>query len=174
MDEINLHLEDSVLKTFKTTPLAQARFLYIPPSYGGNTTGLQRLPSSILSLFSSPFLSDIFWALIGDTFKGPNRPADIVDENVDSFLSRRFGDKFASKFGSALVHGIYAADSCQVSVKAAFPFLWQAEETGKGSVARGFLFPFQKQIKGDAYELGCIPDIMRNVACIPSEMEWRH
>lgn len=83
---------------------------------------------------------------------------------MDSFLSRRFGDKFASKFGSALVHGIYAADSRRVSVRAAFPFLWQAEESGWGSVTRGFLFPFQKRTKGDTYELGCIPDVMRNVS----------
>ena len=114
--------------------------------YGGNATRLQ-LPSSILSLFSSPFLSDIFWAVIGDAFQGPNRPADIADESVDSFLSRRFGGKFASKFGSALVHGIYAADSCQVSVKAVFPFLWQAEETGEVVSLAGFFFHAKNKSK---------------------------
>jgi len=159
-----LHLEDSVLKILKTAAPAQARFLYIPPSYGGNATGLQLLPSSTLSLFSSPLFADIFWAVVRDAFKCPNRPTDIMDESVDSFLSRRFGDNFASKFGSTLVHGIYAADSCRVSVRAAFPFLWQAEESGRGSVIRGFLSPFQKRSKGDTYELGCIPDIMRDVA----------
>jgi hypothetical protein len=37
------------------------------------------------------------------------------------------------------VHGIYAADSRQLSVRAAFPSLWDAEKRGNGSVVRGML-----------------------------------
>jgi oxygen-dependent protoporphyrinogen oxidase len=63
------------------------------------------------------------------------------DESVDSFFSRRFGDAFARTLGSALVHGIYAADSRQLSLRAAFPQLRASETRGKGSVIWGELGP---------------------------------
>lgn len=66
---------------------------------------------------------------------------DDDDESVDSFLSRRFGDAFARTLGSALVHGIYAADSRSLSVRAAFPVLRESEARGKGSVVWGELGP---------------------------------
>jgi oxygen-dependent protoporphyrinogen oxidase len=43
--------------------------------------------------------------------------------------------------GSALVHGIYAADSRLLSVRAAFPILRTSEARGKGSVVWGELGP---------------------------------
>jgi oxygen-dependent protoporphyrinogen oxidase len=66
---------------------------------------------------------------------------DDGDESVDSFLSRRFGDAFARTLGSALVHGIYAADSRRLSVRAAFPSLCESEARGNGSVIWGTLGP---------------------------------
>ncbi len=63
------------------------------------------------------------------------------DESVDSFLARRFGDAFARTLGSALVHGIHAADSRALSVRAAFPALCALESRGKGSVVWGALGP---------------------------------
>ena len=63
------------------------------------------------------------------------------DESVDSFFSRRFGDAFARTLGSALVHGIYAADSRLLSLRAAFPQLRTSEARGKGSVIWGELGP---------------------------------
>lgn len=63
------------------------------------------------------------------------------DESVDAFFSRRFGDAFARTLGSALVHGIYAADSRQLSVRAAFPQLLASAARGKGSVVWGELGP---------------------------------
>jgi oxygen-dependent protoporphyrinogen oxidase len=61
------------------------------------------------------------------------------DESVDAFLTRRFGPKIARQFGSALVHGVYATDSRLLSVRAAFPSLWDAEDRGRGSVISGIL-----------------------------------
>jgi oxygen-dependent protoporphyrinogen oxidase len=63
------------------------------------------------------------------------------DESVDSFFSRRFGDAFARTLGSALVHGIYAADSRLLSLRAAFPQLHASEARGRGSVIWGELGP---------------------------------
>ncbi|KAI9510301.1 hypothetical protein F5148DRAFT_605035 [Russula earlei] len=66
---------------------------------------------------------------------------DDDDESVDTFLSRRFGEAFARTLGSALVHGIYAADSRLLSVRAAFPALRASEARGNGSVVWGELGP---------------------------------
>lgn len=63
------------------------------------------------------------------------------DESVDSFFSRRFGDAFARTLGSALVHGIYAADSRLLSLRATFPQLRASEARGNGSVVWGELGP---------------------------------
>lgn len=125
---------------------------------------MQRLPSSFFTLFSSPLLSDIFSAVIFDLFKGDSHPRDITDESVHSFVSRRFGDTFELIFGSALVHGIYAADSRQLSVKAAFPYLWHAEKRGRGSVIRGLLTPVRLGTGNDSYELGHTDHLMQGVS----------
>lgn len=66
---------------------------------------------------------------------------DDDDESVDSFFSRRFGEAFARTLGSALVHGIYAADSRQLSLLATFPQLRTSETRGNGSVIWGELGP---------------------------------
>lgn len=80
-------------------------------------------------------------------------------------MTRRFGETFARTFGSALVHGVYASDSRKLSIRAAFPTLWAAEDRGLGSVVRGFLLPAPTKaaIKGD-YDLGDIPEMMQDVS----------
>ena len=66
---------------------------------------------------------------------------DDDDESVDSFFSRRFGEAFARTLGSALIHGIYAADSRRLSLLATFPQLRTSEARGNGSVIWGELGP---------------------------------
>lgn len=63
-----------------------------------------------------------------------------------------------------MVHGIYAADSRRLSVKAAFPAVWEAEEKGGGSVVRGFLTKPIANTECDNYELGSMVETMKNVA----------
>jgi protoporphyrinogen/coproporphyrinogen III oxidase len=80
-------------------------------------------------------------------------------------MTRRFGASFARLFGSALVHGIYAADSRKLSVRAAFPSLWAAEERGWGSIVRGFLMPGKSpSLQSDDYEVGDIQALMQGVS----------
>ena len=77
------------------------------------------------------------------------------DESVDGFLSRRFGQKFARVLGSAMVHGIWAADSRELSVRASFPSLWEVEERGWGGVIRGILRGLPRTVaEGESYEIG--------------------
>jgi protoporphyrinogen oxidase len=66
---------------------------------------------------------------------------DDDDESVHSFFSRRFGETFARTLGSALIHGIYAADSRRLSLLATFPQLRTSETRGSGSVIWGELGP---------------------------------
>jgi len=124
---------------------------------------MQTLPSSVVALLGSPLFPNLLWAVVGEFFGKRNRPPDVLDESVDAFLTRRFGESFARIFGSALVHGIYAADSRQLSTRTAFPSLWEAEERGGGSVVRGFLGK-KAPVEDDDYELGNMLDVMKDVS----------
>lgn len=103
-------------------------------------------------------------AIIREPFKAPNRPEGIEDESVDSFLTRRFGEWFAETFGSAMVHGIYAGDSRKLSVRAAFPSLWEAEMNSGGSLVRGMLNQKKAANAGKGYDLGDIEKEMKGVS----------
>ncbi|KAJ3500439.1 hypothetical protein NLJ89_g9794 [Agrocybe chaxingu] len=159
-----LQLEDRLITVPKTAAPAKSRFIYVPESYGDSVSGLQCLPSSFLSLVSSQLLSILLPAVLREPFRRHNRPSDAEDESLDSFLSRRFGETFARTFGSALVHGVYASDSRKLSVRAAFPSLWKAEERGRGSVLRGYLTLSRTKTPESNYVLGTIVDRMRGVS----------
>ncbi|KAJ3511708.1 hypothetical protein NMY22_g15569 [Coprinellus aureogranulatus] len=154
-----LGLNDQVITVPKSSPAAKARFLYVPPSHDASIAGLQRIPSSLLGLLRSPLSGILIPAVIQEAIKPNNRPSDVQDESVDSFLRRRFGDDFAQIFGSALIHGIYAADSRQIGIRSAFPTMWDAAERGWGSIVRGSLLPSGKPDQ-EEYETGNVPQIM--------------
>lgn len=86
----------------------------------------------------------------------------VGDESVDAFLSRHFGEDFALTLGSALVHGIYAADSRKLSVRAAFPTLCEAEKRGRGRVIVGSFLSSPTAAKG--YELGDMKSVMDGIS----------
>ncbi|KDR79922.1 hypothetical protein GALMADRAFT_1169668 [Galerina marginata CBS 339.88] len=158
-----LRIEDQVITVPKTAPPAKARFLYIPKS-DASASGLQRIPSSFLSLLNSPLLPILLPAILKEPFRKANRGTGTEDESVDSLFTRRFGETFARTFGSALVHGIYATNSRSLSVRAAFPSVWDAEEKGHGSIVRGFLLPGKKKTTEDDYELGNTLEMMGDVS----------
>ncbi len=70
----------------------------------------------------------------------PRRPASLADESVHAFLERRFGAGAARSLAEPLASGIHADDPATLSVRSAFPTLWDAEERA-GSVVRGLLVP---------------------------------
>ncbi|KZT25657.1 Protoporphyrinogen oxidase [Neolentinus lepideus HHB14362 ss-1] len=153
-----LNLEDSILTVPLSSPAAKSRFLHLP---GRN--GLAQLPSSFTSLLTSPLSWLIVPAIAREPFKASNRPNGATDESFDSFLSRRFGPEFARCLGSALVHGVYAADSRQLSTRAAFPSIWIAEERGNGSIIQGFLRNTGTS-EEPTYDLGTIEATMKGVS----------
>jgi len=127
-------------------------------------SGLELIPSSISSFFSSPLTKVLLPAVLRELFRRQNRPIGTTDESFDSFLTRRFGEHFARTFGSAMVHGIYAADSRILSVRAAFPTVWEAEAWGRGSVVRGFLMHKIQNGENEDYTLGNMVKIMEGVS----------
>jgi hypothetical protein len=130
-----LDLRSEVLSTPRASPAGRNRFLHVPPSQG-----LQALPSSILTALTLPLGRLVLRSVLSEPFARANTPTD-DDESVDAFFTRRFGAAFARTLGSALVHGIYAADSRKLSVGAAFPMLRASERRGNGSVIWGELGP---------------------------------
>ncbi|KAH9067554.1 hypothetical protein EDB87DRAFT_1583847 [Lactarius vividus] len=137
-----LDLRSKVLFTPRASPAGRNRFLHVPPA-----PGLQALPSSLLSALTLPLGRLVLRSALSEPFIPANKPHspqnddDDDDESVDAFFARRFGDAFARTLGSALVHGIYAADSRRLSVRAAFPTLRASEQRGNGSVIWGELGP---------------------------------
>ncbi|KZP16894.1 Protoporphyrinogen oxidase [Athelia psychrophila] len=155
-----LGLEDSLVLTPKTAAAARNRFLYVP----GSATGLDLIPTTLPALFSSPLSRILLPAVLREPLRRANRPEGLLDESVDAFMARRFGKEFARVFGSAMVHGIYAADSRELSVKAAFPTVWRAEERGGGSVVRGFLRKSESGVAKHDYDMGDMAKTMEDVA----------
>ncbi|KAJ8461852.1 hypothetical protein ONZ45_g18147 [Pleurotus djamor] len=160
-----LGLKDSLVLTPKGSEAARKRYLYIP-----ERRGLTPLPSSIPSLLVSPLRSLFFRAGIRDTFQPSLSKSD---ESVDAFLSRHLGEEFASKFGSALVHGIYAADSRQLSVRSAFPTLPETESRGGGRVVAGLFMPSGPTAHdGPDYQLGDILSVMKDASRPSDSGDW--
>jgi len=75
--------------------------------------------------------------LLGD-IRAPGRPASREDESVHDFFVRRFGADAAVYGAGPMVSGVYAGDAKTLSVRSAFPHLWEAEGRS-GSVIRDFL-----------------------------------
>lgn len=134
-------MQSEVLSTPRASPAGRNRFLHVPPA-----PGLQALPSGLLSALTLPLGRLVLRSVLSEPFVPANSSprndnTDDDDESVDAFFTRRFGTAFARTLGSALVHGIYAADSRRLSVRAAFPTLCASERRGNGSVIWGELGP---------------------------------
>ncbi|PCH35100.1 Protoporphyrinogen oxidase [Wolfiporia cocos MD-104 SS10] len=160
-----LGLSPSLITVPRTAPAARSRFLHIE-----GIPGLLRVPTSLRDLLTSPLARTLVPAVLKDAFAPANRPQTEHedDESVDAFLTRRFGAEFARSFGSALVHGIYAADARELSARTAFPSLLALEARGYGSVVRGAVVSAiraKKRDKGmERYDLGDVQRLMKGVS----------
>ncbi|CCM00243.1 uncharacterized protein FIBRA_02272 [Fibroporia radiculosa] len=161
-----LNLQNSVITVPRTAPAARNRFLHLP-----GTHGLLPIPNSLFSLLTSPFTRVLLPAVFWDALTGSNRPSGKsidaeFDESVDSFLARRFGSDFARTFGSALVHGIYATDARLLSMRAAFPSLYELETRGGGSVVRGAIRGAfaHKAENNNKYDTGNVESMMKSMS----------
>ena len=70
------------------------------------------MPSSPLSLIASLNVARaLVPPVVREALRRSNRLEPFEDESLASLMERRFGSEFERNFVSALVHGIYAADS---------------------------------------------------------------
>lgn len=122
IDELNL--KDQVVWA---SPDASTRYLFLDKK-------LTALPKNPLGLISSGLGRKLLLGCLNDLVQKKGRQ----EETVHQFFSRRFSPLVADIFADALVSGVYAADSRQVSLKSCFPKVYNYEQT-TGSVVRGAL-----------------------------------
>ncbi len=98
---------------------------------------LTPVPLSPLALFASSLLS---WGtrrrILRDAIGRTRPPA--ADESIAQFTRRKFSTELLDRLVSPFVSGVYAGDPERLSVRSAFPQLYEAEKT-KGSVIRGMI-----------------------------------
>ncbi len=103
-----LGLQDEIIPC---SPEARHRYLF--------TQGhLKRLPSSLLGACLSP-LTRRFLPLLWKERNIP--PANLADETIASFMTRRFSKAFAEELFDPLTLGIYAGNSHALSFPSCFP-----------------------------------------------------
>jgi protoporphyrinogen/coproporphyrinogen III oxidase len=122
----DLGIENEVLEAPHNAP----RFLLINDQ-------LERAPLNPPAfLASSLFSAGTKWSVLRDAV-GRSAPP-YVDESVAAFTRRKFSAELLDKLVGPFVSGIYAGDPEKLSLRAAFPQLFDAERSA-GSIIRGML-----------------------------------
>ena len=98
---------------------------------------LRPVPLSPPAFFMSSLINgSTKWALLRDIL-GKSIPPD-GDESVATFVRRKFSPQLLDRLVGPFVSGIYAGDPERLSVRSAFPQLYEAEKSA-GSIVRGML-----------------------------------
>lgn len=132
-------MQDDILPVTFDKPAAKNRFILDPRSHK-----LIKLPSSLSDIFTSsrsPLTRALVSALLKEPFKKRRRISvneELADESLDSIVRRRLGPYIADNLISAMIHGIYAADSRRLSVRSTLSALWDAEQKA-GSIVLGMM-----------------------------------
>jgi oxygen-dependent protoporphyrinogen oxidase len=106
---------------------------------------LRPVPLSPPAFFSSPLIDrSTKWALLRDIF-GKSVPPD-ADESIASFIRRKFSPQLLDRLVGPFVSGVYAGDPEKLSIRSAFPQIYEAEKSA-GSIVRG-MFRLAKSKKG--------------------------
>lgn len=129
--ELEQHLSDlGILEQRVVADRAGARRFIL---YNGVPT---LIPTSPGALVNSPLLSTGGKARM---LAEPLIPkASTPDESVAAFFQRRLGSEVFEHLVDPFVSGVYAGDPRELSMRATFPTLWQAEQRG-GSLIPGML-----------------------------------
>lgn len=98
---------------------------------------LRPVPLSPPAFFTSSLMDGTTkWALLRDIF-GKSIPTE-DDESVASFVRRKFSAQLLDQLVGPFVSGIFAGDPEKLSIRSAFPQVYEAEKAS-GSVIRGML-----------------------------------
>lgn len=120
-----MNLIDDVLVTPRSSPAAQNRFLYYPDS-------IVRLVrpghfwDSIRTIFFEPAFEGAFRGVKNEVTT-PSRNADVRDESIGAFITRRGDASIANNLVSAVYHGIYAGDIWRLSARTLLSLQWEQE-----------------------------------------------
>jgi oxygen-dependent protoporphyrinogen oxidase len=98
---------------------------------------LQPVPLNPPAFFMSPLIGAATkWTLVRDAF-GRSAPPE-PDESVAAFIRRKFSAQLLDRLVGPFVSGIYAGDPERLSLRSAFPQLFEAEKSS-GGIIRGML-----------------------------------
>ncbi|KAJ1923797.1 oxygen-dependent protoporphyrinogen oxidase [Tieghemiomyces parasiticus] len=150
IEELDLYNDTSIAD--RSSASARNRFIY----HGGK---LNPLPTSVFSLpfelQKLPILKGLIPAILQESGKpswatanddtSTQPPHD--DESIDSFVSRRLYPEIANDVVSAVIHGIYAGDTRQLSVDATLRTMKDLERRN-GSVTRGVFMEVLQDLLG--------------------------
>ncbi|KAK4991889.1 oxygen-dependent protoporphyrinogen oxidase [Elasticomyces elasticus] len=122
-----LGLQEDTIFTGTDSPAARMRLPH--PTFG--------MFQNLRTVLSEPLFKGIMWPLFRE-FLIDARDERMDDESVGSFMSRRISKNIVDQAVSAMIHGIYAGDVWQLSIKSLFPSLWRYEKEYT-SIAQGML-----------------------------------
>jgi len=91
-------------------------------------------PGSVL--ISSLLSARTKWRIARDAFGTTRAPEE--DESIAAFVRRKFGEELLERLVAPFVSGIYAGDPERISLRAAFPQMYEAEKSA-GSIIRGMM-----------------------------------
>ena len=98
---------------------------------------LKAVPLNPAAMVTSSLLSaKTKWRIARDAFGTTRSPQE--DESIASFVRRKFGEELLDRLVAPFVSGIYAGDAERISLRAAFPQLYEAEKSA-GSAIRGMM-----------------------------------
>jgi len=123
----------------KANPSSQLRFIY-------KREKLIPIPLKPWEFFTSPLVG--FKAKVKLLKEFFVKPSQKEDESVAEFTIRHFGEEFLKYFIQPFVSGIYAGDSKKLSVRYAFPKLYEIERR-YGSLLKAFLKERRVAPKGE-------------------------
>ena len=104
---------------------------------------LQPVPLSPPAFIASSLFGPVTKLRVLRDILGRSSPPQ-SDESVAAFTRRKFSRELLDKLVGPFVSGIYAGDPEKLSLRSAFPQLYEAEKTA-GSVIRGLLFSAKKR-----------------------------
>jgi oxygen-dependent protoporphyrinogen oxidase len=165
---IETKLENGFLKEFgPTTALAKPEFLDLVEELGmedrisrpsksaknrflarkrkNNRWKLYPAPTNPLSAAAWPVISAAAKARV---FREPLIPCTLeADQDVYTFMSRRFGKQVTERVIAPMLSGIWAADIKKLSTRSSLPALWKLEQE-HGSLTRGGFSKLRKKLFG--------------------------
>ncbi|KAA0194303.1 Protoporphyrinogen oxidase [Fasciolopsis buskii] len=138
---LSLNLKDSILWMLRDADSSRSQ-LYV---------GDKLVPISPLGFRATePFTRSPLGLITRRLFS--KRPPSQRDWSVDEFLRTRLDDEFADYLGSAMMRGIYAGDSRELSARACLSRLVEAEELGPNMIL-GLLRQARMELKGPRFRL---------------------